>query len=175
MTGVGAGRSLEMRSGVSSGGASEAMASWPAPVGAGMNRGSGRCGLAVEEVFDEFFERILHEGQSFVLQHAAPDVGLGEEKGRKRDLVAIFGQGMVFQVAVRMVRDFGGVAGKQALIEAFDGCQGRRIAQDDVEKGEPLDMAADNHQANGERRRKDQADRSPQPRPERCGQDDRDR
>ena len=74
-----------------------------------------------------------------------------------------------------MIGRFGGVADKRALVEALRGGERGRIAEQHFEKFQALDMAAEHHEADGERRRQQEAERPLQPGPEHRGTDHRDR
>ena len=62
---------------------------------------------------------------------------------------------------------------ERTLVERLRRFERRFVAQDDVDEGKGLHVAADDHQAYGQRGRDQKADRPPQQRPEGGRDDDR--
>ncbi len=77
----------------------------------------------------------------------------------------------LFEQLVRFVA----IAREQPLIETLVRCEHRLIAQQRVEEGELRDVFAHHHQTHRHRDREQQSDRPPHPRPERRGDQQRDR
>ena len=82
-------------------------------------------------------------------------------------------KGAPFQQLIRLLQDFVRIASKQSLIKRFDRRQGRAIPQEHIKELEAPDVATQDNQAKRQRRRQDQADRSPDPAPENGGDNNR--
>ena len=74
---------------------------------------------------------------------------------------------------MRLFHRLDGITRQHSLINQLGRCQWRPVAEHDVEEFETVDMSSGNNETNRQRRRQYQADRTPQPGPERRGQDDR--
>jgi hypothetical protein len=60
-----------------------------------------------------------------------------------------------------LVGDFRGVPGQHALIEVFDRSKRRRIAEDDIEKSQPLHVPPEHDKTDRERGRQYKTDSAP--------------
>ena len=104
--------------------------------------------------------RLIHRGELQTLQDNAVVI---VDQWTIREQGFSLGKGLV-----RIVR-------QNALIEALDRRQGWTVTQQDVEELQGLHVPTQDHQAEGQGRRHDQPDRTPQPGPEHRRDDDRDR
>ena len=131
-----------------------------------------RCGLPVLLVV-QFVDQ-LADG-SFDLfdawrRRATPvDVVLRKLQALERDLVVIGRERLLLQKFLGLIERLGRVSRQHALIENFRRRQSGPVAEHHVEELQTLDVPAEHHEAYRQRRRKDEADRAPQRRPERCG------
>ena len=107
-------------------------------------------------------------------EDAAGGVVRGELQSLQRDLVVVGRQRALLQQLLGVLERLVGIAGEHALVEVLGRAQRRPVAEQHVEEFEPLDMAAEHDEAEGQRRRdQEQADRPPQPGPEDRRDDDR--
>ena len=100
--------------------------------------------------------------------------------GRERepfddDSIIVIDQSAIGEKRLRLGERLIGIIREDALIKAFRGRQCRPVAEQNIEKLERFDVAAQNHKAQRERGRKDQPDRSPNPCPEHRGHNHRHR
>ncbi len=141
----------------------------------GLRRRYGNGRMVIREIVDDFESNLFDVHALLVFEHAAIDIHLREDQPRHRHLVVIGRQRMTGEKRLRLVGGFVGIAGKQPLVEALLRRQRRPVAEQDVQEFQALDMAPDDHEANGQRRREEESDRTPQPGPERCRADNRNR
>ena len=103
----------------------------------------------------------------------AHQVALGQGEAGKCHRIVVFGQRGRRDLPPGPGHQRDRVALEGPLIEGLRRLERRFVAQDDVDEGQGLDVTADDDQANGQRGRDQQADRSPQQRPEGGRDDDR--
>ena len=144
-----------------------------APGGIGIGLGGRRRIDVIGEVVDQAEDGLLDLHPAHMLQHPAIDVQLSQRQAAYGDLVVIFRQRLALEIELGLMGGLVRVVGEHALIEILLQRQGRLVAQDDGEKLQPLDMPAEDHEAEGQGRRQEQPDRAPQPGPEGGGDDDR--
>ena len=109
------------------------------------------------------------------IQTAAQPVLLGMPQGRQDDRIVQLVERAVLQVLLGQLGRLLRVAGEQPLVELDLRRQRRLVAQQDVEETELGNMAPEHDQADGERRRHQQAERAPEHGPEHRGDEHRDR
>ena len=109
------------------------------------------------------------------IERSSRDVLLGELQTRQGDFVIVGRKRPLLEEFLRLVDRLGGVFRQHPLIEQLGWRERRSIAEHHVEECETLDVPAEHHQAYGQRRRENEADRPPKRRPERRGCDHRDR
>jgi hypothetical protein len=124
----------------------------------------------IGQVLDHLLNRFLDALLSRLVEHAAAEIRLRHQQSRKRHLVIIVDERMGFQESFGLVGDFRGVPGQHALIEVFDRTKWRLVAEDDIEKSQPLHVSPEHDKTDRERGRQHKTDRAPQPRPE-CRRD----
>ena len=96
-------------------------------------------------------------------------------KALDHDVVVVLDERAVLDHALGLLDGLGRIAGEHALIEAFGRRQRRRIAEQHAQELEPLDVTAEHDQHHRQRDGQQETDRSPQQRPERGGENDRQR
>ncbi len=74
-------------------------------------------------------------------------------------IVIICDQRALLQQRLGLHERFVGIVGEQTLIEVLGGRQRGPVPEQHVEKFEPVDVAAENHEAQRERRRQHEPDR----------------
>ena len=94
-------------------------------------------------------------------QSASFGVDDGEPQAFQRHVIVIRRQRQLLQQDLGMVMHLVWVARQHSLIEAFHRCERRTIAQQHVEKLQPRHMPPKHHEAERQRRGKDQPDRPP--------------
>ena len=97
---------------------------------------------------------------------APPPVVFGQAQRRDRHVVVERQRRALIDVVLGDLDGLLHVPRQQALIKALGRRQHRAAAEQDAQELEPGHVAADHHEAHGERRRQEQAHRSPQQRPE---------
>ena len=127
----------------------------------------------------EIVDHFVHGGENAVhplaVQPAETRVSFGEAQPVQHDGVVIVFQRGVAEEGLRLLRRLDRIAGQHPLVHQLRRRQRRLVAEQDIEKLQAVDMAADHHQTDGEGRRQHQPDRAPQPGPERRRKHDGDR
>ena len=130
--------------------------------------------LVRAEIVDDFRDRIADAQHVFVADQSPVRIGLGELEAFEEHLVVVGGKRFFLEDGFGLFGGLDRVARQHALIDQLCRRQGRLVAQHHVEKFEAVDVAAEHDEADGQRDRQNEADRSPQPGPERGGGDHRD-
>ena len=106
-------------------------------------------------------------------ERAACHVLLRQPQALERHLVVVGPERPVPQELARLRHRLARVARQHALVEDLRRRERRPVAQHDVEEPEPVDVAAEDDEADGERRGEDEADGTPQEGPDRGREHDR--
>ena len=117
--------------------------------------------VAIGQVAQQFGDTGADAGHLGFGQHTALDIDGRKLQAGDRDLVIIGRQRLVLHPLLGGVVHLVEIASQHALVEALHRGQRRLVAEQHIEKLQPPDMAPEHDQAQGERHRQNQADRSP--------------
>src|SRR4051812_25408942 len=105
--------------------------------------------------------------QAFMIKRAAVNISLRKSHRFHEHSVVVLDQWLLFEDFLRLSRRLDRIPRQHALVQLLLGQERWCTSQEDFEELEAFDVAAEDDEADRQRRSQDETDRAPQPSPER--------